>query len=72
MIPLQYINTEELDWAFRVPHPLRVSKGVGLDSTATGIAELEGAEKPHPCKRRKDGAPYHLCSYIYEVTIIIP
>ena len=57
MIPLQYVNAEELVWLFRVPHPLRVSKGGGLDSTTTGIVEIEGAEKPHPCKRRKGGAP---------------
>jgi len=57
MIPLQHISAEELVWLFRVPRPLWVSKGADLDSTATGIVELDGAEKHHPCKRRKAGAP---------------
>jgi hypothetical protein len=41
IIPLQYVNTEELVWLSRVPHPMRVSKGAGLDPATTGIVELE-------------------------------
>src|ERR1700691_6308353 len=39
----------------RVPHPCALCKGGGLDCTTT--ANVTGSKNPHPCKRRKEGAP---------------
>jgi len=41
-----------------VPHPLRVSKGTGLDSRKIETVCDGQIKNPHPCKRRKDGHPH--------------
>jgi hypothetical protein len=38
-----------------VPHPLRISKGAGLDSEMSGNIVV-GGKNPHPCKTRKSAA----------------
>jgi hypothetical protein len=40
IIPLRYVNAEELVLAFRVPDPLRLSKGRGLKETSPRIKHL--------------------------------
>jgi hypothetical protein len=62
MIPLQYVNTEELVWFFgRVPHPLWFSEGGGLDSATTGKAEVGSSKIPTLAKTARMGHPTKAC-----------
>jgi hypothetical protein len=49
----------------RVPHPLCVSKGGGLDSTTTGNVEMDGPKIPTLAKTARMGHPAEKLSKLH-------